>query len=103
MEELNSVSHLMMATWVQRVCQPIVLSPPITWDAASRGCGAPSCLDFENQRRGKLYETRGRCYADISFKDAARVQRAITIGMMRKIWKYLKVGGTPERYQKLSP
>ena len=42
----------------------------------------------------KLYETSGGCYADISFKDVAGVQRAITIGMMQKIWKYLKVGGT---------
>jgi hypothetical protein len=42
----------------------------------------------------KLYETRGGRYADISFKDAAGVQRAITIGVMQKIWKYLKVGGT---------
>jgi hypothetical protein len=42
----------------------------------------------------KLYETGGGCYADISFKDVAGVQRATTIGMMQKIWKYLKVGGT---------
>ena len=42
----------------------------------------------------KLYETRGGCYADISFKDVAGVERAITIGMMQKIWKYLKEGGT---------
>src|SRR5580658_5056988 len=47
--ELNSASHLAMATWVQR-CKPIILSPPITWDAASRSCGAPCCPDFENQQ-----------------------------------------------------
>jgi hypothetical protein len=42
----------------------------------------------------KLYETRGGCYADITFTDAAGVQRSITIGVMQKIWKYLKEGGT---------
>ena len=41
---LNSASHLAMATWVQRIRQPFILSPPITWDAASRGCGAPRCM-----------------------------------------------------------
>src|SRR5580704_12022559 len=45
----SGVFHLAMATWVQRVrTSRIILSPPITWDAASRGCGASCCLDFEN-------------------------------------------------------
>jgi hypothetical protein len=51
--ELNSASHLAMATWVQRVRQPIILLPPITWGAASRRFGAPCCLDSKNQRRGR--------------------------------------------------
>lgn len=39
----------------------------------------------------KLFET-GNCYAEVTFTDAAGVQRTITIGMMQKIWKYLRVG-----------
>jgi hypothetical protein len=41
----------------------------------------------------KLYETRG-CWADVTFTDAAGVQRSTTIPVMQKIWKYLKESGT---------